>query len=42
MKNHVAVFGVDILETAGFTTVTSMGGGMNDWQAQGYPVVTDQ
>ncbi len=32
--------GRDILETAGFTTVTSMGGGMNDWQAQGYPVIT--
>ena len=33
--------GRDILETAGFKTVTSMDGGMNDWQAQGYPVVTD-
>jgi len=32
--------GRDILETAGFTTVTSMNGGMNDWQAQGYPIVT--
>jgi len=32
--------GRDILETAGFTTVTSMTGGMNDWQAQGYPIVT--
>lgn len=32
--------GRDILETAGFKTVTSMDGGMNDWQAQGYPVVT--
>ncbi|MEL7644663.1 MAG: rhodanese-like domain-containing protein [Anaerolineaceae bacterium] len=32
--------GRDILETAGFKSVTSMAGGMNDWQAQGYPVVT--
>jgi len=29
----------DILETAGFTNVTSMSGGMNDWQAEGYPLV---
>lgn len=32
--------GRDILETAGFKAVTSMNGGMNDWQARGYPVVT--
>ena len=32
--------GRDILETAGFKTVSSMRGGMKAWQAQGYPVVT--
>lgn len=30
----------DILLKLGFTTVTSMAGGMNEWQARGYPVVT--
>jgi rhodanese-related sulfurtransferase len=32
--------GRDILLDAGFTDVTSMGGGMNDWTNQGYEVVT--
>jgi rhodanese-related sulfurtransferase len=29
--------GRDILRTAGFTQVTSMGGGVNDWRESGYP-----
>jgi len=32
--------GRDILLNAGFSEVTSMAGGMNDWQAQGLPVET--
>lgn len=32
--------GRDILKKAGFTNVTSMAGGMNVWQASGYPVTT--
>lgn len=32
--------GRDILLQAGFETVTSMAGGMNDWAAAGYPTVT--
>jgi rhodanese-related sulfurtransferase len=32
--------GRDTLRRAGFTNVTSMGGGMNDWRGKGYPVVT--
>jgi rhodanese-related sulfurtransferase len=32
--------GRDILLSAGRTGVTSMAGGMNDWTAAGYPVVT--
>lgn len=32
--------GRDILLGAGFTAVTSMSGGMNDWIAAGLPVVT--
>jgi len=34
--------GRDILLDAGFTDVTSMGGGMNEWANQGYEVVTGQ
>jgi len=30
----------DILKGAGYTHVTSMAGGMNDWAAAGYPTVT--
>jgi phage shock protein E len=37
--NRSAV-GRDTLLNAGFTTVTSMAGGMNDWVAQGFEVVT--
>lgn len=32
----------DILLDAGFTTVTSMAGGMNQWQSQGLPIATGQ
>jgi rhodanese-related sulfurtransferase len=32
--------GRDILLNAGFTNVTSMSGGMNQWQAQGLPTET--
>jgi rhodanese-related sulfurtransferase len=33
--------GRDILLKAGFTKVTSMGGGMNQWAAAGLPVITE-
>lgn len=33
--------GRDILLNSGFTQVTSMAGGMNAWQAQGYPISTE-
>ncbi len=32
--------GRDILQQAGFTQVTSMAGGVREWQAAGYPIVT--
>jgi rhodanese-related sulfurtransferase len=34
--------GRDILLKAGFSKVTSMTGGMNQWQAQGLPIATGQ
>ena len=34
--------GRDILRNAGFTQVTSMAGGMTQWQAQGYATVSGQ
>jgi rhodanese-related sulfurtransferase len=34
--------GRDILLNAGLTKVTSMTGGMNQWQAQGLPIATGQ
>lgn len=34
--------GRDILRGAGFTKVTSMAGGMNQWQAQGLPTTSGQ
>ncbi len=34
--------GRDILLAAGFTSVTSMAGGVTEWQAQGYPVNTGE
>jgi rhodanese-related sulfurtransferase len=33
--------GRDILLNSGFTQVTSMAGGMNAWQSQGYPISTE-
>lgn len=32
--------GRDILRSAGFSQVTSMAGGMNQWQSQGFPVAS--
>ena len=32
----------DILLNAGYTTVTSLAGGMNEWQAAGYPTASGQ
>jgi rhodanese-related sulfurtransferase len=32
--------GRDILINAGFEQVTSMAGGMNQWRAQGFPIVS--
>jgi len=32
--------GRDILLAAGFNNVTSVAGGLNDWRAAGYPIVT--
>jgi rhodanese-related sulfurtransferase len=34
---HRSAQGRDILTQAGFTNVTSMAGGMTEWQAQGLP-----
>ncbi len=34
--------GRDILKNAGYTLVTSMAGGITQWQAQGMPVITGQ
>jgi len=34
--------GRDILLDAGFTQVTSMAGGLNEWKAAGYPTITGQ
>jgi rhodanese-related sulfurtransferase len=34
--------GRDILKNAGYTLVTSMSGGITQWQAQGMPVITGQ
>ncbi|MCX6079283.1 MAG: rhodanese-like domain-containing protein [Chloroflexi bacterium] len=33
-----SVQGRDILKQAGYTNVTSMSGGVNDWKAKGYPI----
>jgi len=37
---HRSAEGRDILEAAGFDNVTSMAGGVTEWQAQGFPVVS--
>ncbi len=39
---HRSAQGRDILLQAGFTQVTSMAGGLTQWQAQGLPVKTGQ
>ncbi len=39
---HRSAQGRDILKQAGFTQVTSMTGGLTQWQAQGLPVITGQ
>ncbi len=39
---HRSVQGRDILLQAGFVQVTSMAGGLTQWQAQGLPVATGQ
>ncbi len=39
---HRSAQGRDILLNAGFTQVTSMAGGVTEWQAQGLPVATGQ
>lgn len=37
---HRSASGRDVLLKAGFTNVTSMAGGITDWQAKGFPVET--
>jgi rhodanese-related sulfurtransferase len=39
---HRSAQGRDILTQAGFTNVTSMAGGVTEWQAQGLPIATGQ
>ncbi len=39
---HRSAQGRDILLTAGFTQVTSMAGGVTQWQAQGLPLASGQ
>jgi rhodanese-related sulfurtransferase len=39
---HRSAQGRDILLNAGFTRVTSMAGGVTQWQAQGLPIATGQ
>jgi rhodanese-related sulfurtransferase len=39
---HRSAQGRDILLNAGFTKVTSMTGGLTEWQSQGLPVVSGQ
>jgi len=39
---HRSAQGRDILIKAGFTNVTSMSGGLTEWQSQGQPVVSGQ
>jgi rhodanese-related sulfurtransferase len=39
---HRSAQGRDILLSAGFTKVTSMAGGMTQWQAQGLSIATGQ
>ena len=39
---HRSAQGRDILLNAGYTTVTSITGGMTQWQLEGYPITTSQ
>ena len=39
---HRSAEGRDILKQAGFTAVTSMTGGVTEWQAQGLPIANGQ
>ncbi len=39
---HRSQQGRDILQQAGFTNVTSMAGGVTEWQAQGLPIASGQ
>jgi rhodanese-related sulfurtransferase len=39
---HRSAQGRDILRNSGFTQVTSMAGGVTEWQAQGLPTATGQ
>lgn len=39
---HRSATGRDILLKAGFTSVTSMAGGVTEWQTQGLPIATGQ
>ena len=39
---HRSAQGRDILLQAGFTKVTSMSGGLTEWQSQGQPVISGQ
>ncbi len=39
---HRSAQGRDILKQAGFTNVTSMAGGVTEWQAQGLPIASGQ
>ncbi len=41
-SGHRAAEARDILLGAGFQTVASMSGGMNEWIAHGFPVATGQ
>jgi rhodanese-related sulfurtransferase len=42
LTGHRSAQGRDILLKAGFTRVTSMTGGMTEWQAQGLPIISGQ
>jgi len=41
-SGHRSRKGRDILISAGFTRVTSMDGGVKQWEAEGYPVVSGE
>ncbi len=39
---HRSAQGRDIIKNAGYSLVTSMAGGITEWQAQGFPTVSGQ